>query len=85
MQRVVVHFFGKVQRVGFRATTQEKALEKGLKGSVENLPDGSVKTILEGPASSIFSLIEYLSSSFTLSKAEVFFEEGKNLKEFSIL
>lgn len=85
MPRVLVHFFGKVQGVGFRAKTQKKALEKDLNGSVENLPNGSVKAILEGPMASIFSLVEYLSSSFILCKIEISFEEERNLKGFSIL
>jgi acylphosphatase len=37
-----VHVSGRVQGVGFRYHTRNKALEMGVKGFVMNLPDGSV-------------------------------------------
>lgn len=42
----IVH--GKVQGVGFRSTTRHYALQLGLKGTVRNLPDGSVEIHAQG-------------------------------------
>ncbi len=39
---------GRVQGVGFRAATRMQARSLGLKGWVENLPDGTVRTIICG-------------------------------------
>ena len=48
MDRLEVIFHGKVQGVWFRANCQRKAIELGLRGWVKNLPDGSVKAVIEG-------------------------------------
>jgi acylphosphatase len=48
MDRLEVIFHGKVQGVWFRANCQKKAIELGLKGWVKNMPDGSVKAVVEG-------------------------------------
>lgn len=37
---------GKVQGVFFRQSAQEKAVELGIKGQVENLPDGNTVSIV---------------------------------------
>jgi len=39
---------GEVQGVGFRWSVQRKAVELGLTGYAENLPDGSVRVEAEG-------------------------------------
>lgn len=44
---------GKVQGVGFRYITQRLARELNLKGTVQNLPDGSVEIYAQGPQSQI--------------------------------
>ncbi len=46
--RAVVH--GRVQMVGFRAFVISHGGDAGLSGTVRNLPDGTVETVLEGPA-----------------------------------
>ena len=40
---------GRVQGVFFRAWTQKTAQEMGLRGTVRNLPDGSVEAHASGP------------------------------------
>jgi len=40
---------GRVQGVGFRWWTRSRALELGLTGMAENLADGRVKVVAEGP------------------------------------
>lgn len=42
-------FVGRVQGVGFRATVQNYAKEMGLKGTAQNMPDGTVEVYVEGP------------------------------------
>jgi acylphosphatase len=48
MRRVDVSVRGRVQGVFFRASTQEKAVELGIRGTVRNEPDGSVFIEAEG-------------------------------------
>jgi len=47
---VRVRAYGRVQGVFFRAFTRDQALEAGIKGTVQNLPDGTVEALLQGPA-----------------------------------
>ena len=48
MKRYLVHFTGRVQGVGFRATTRSIARDHVVAGQVRNLPDGRVELIVEG-------------------------------------
>ncbi|MAJ49565.1 MAG: acylphosphatase, partial [Deltaproteobacteria bacterium] len=43
-RKIVVR--GKVQGVGFRNATWRKAMELGIRGSVQNLDDGSVEILV---------------------------------------
>ena len=47
--RRTVHFGGRVQGVGFRYTTRNVALGYDVQGYVQNLPDGRVELVMEGP------------------------------------
>ena len=49
MPRLVALVKGRVQGVGYRAFAQKKALELGLSGYAENLPDGRVEVVKQGP------------------------------------
>ncbi len=51
---------GRVQGVGFRATTRRRALALGLRGTATNRADGSVEVIAVGPAQAIDDLREWL-------------------------
>ncbi len=48
-QRAQVRITGRVQGVFFRGSAQDEALRLGLTGEVQNLPDGSVEAVAEGP------------------------------------
>ncbi len=56
---VAIDVIGKVQGVFFRESTRKMAEELGLKGTVRNLPDGSVHIEAQGPANAIDRLIEW--------------------------
>jgi acylphosphatase len=53
---------GRVQGVGFRWWTRSRALELGLTGVAENLADGRVKIVAEGPQDRCQDLLDWLES-----------------------
>lgn len=57
-RRVVVR--GRVQGVGFRWRTRERAQTLGLDGWVRNLRDGGVEVRIEGPEDRVEVLCEWL-------------------------
>jgi acylphosphatase len=58
--RLTAWIEGRVQGVGFRWWVRSRALELGLVGQAENLEDGSVKVIAEGPAARCEELLALL-------------------------
>ena len=63
---IIVH--GKVHGVCFRASTQTKALEFNLTGSVRNLSNGTVEVHAEGSRDSIEKLIKWCQKGPPLAK-----------------
>jgi acylphosphatase len=53
---------GDVQGVCFRAAVRRRALQLGLTGSAENLPDGSVEIYAQGAFSQLQKLEQFLAS-----------------------
>jgi acylphosphatase len=51
---------GRVQQVGFRFYTQQKAQELGIAGSVQNLPGGDVMVVAYGPEQAMLEFISWL-------------------------
>lgn len=49
----MVYYSGKVQGVGFRATTADIAKDYPVTGWVKNLDDGRVQLLAEGPAEAV--------------------------------
>ena|SRR5436309_2525710 len=49
----MVHYSGKVQGVGFRATAVEIARDYPVTGWVKNLDDGRVQLLVEGPPEAV--------------------------------
>ena len=47
-----------MQGVGYRAWTEDAALERGLEGWVRNRRDGSVEAVFAGPAEAVADMIE---------------------------
>lgn len=62
--------FGLVQGVFFRATTQKRALDFGLVGTVKNLKDGTVEIIVQGEKETIESFLESLKENAGAAKIE---------------
>jgi len=63
-QRRRIRFSGRVQGVGFRATTVHLARDLPLAGTVENLDDGDVELVVEGAAKDIDTLLDRLREHF---------------------
>ncbi|OLS03631.1 acylphosphatase [Tissierella creatinophila] len=59
MRRVVINVFGRVQRVGFRFSTLQKAREFDISGFVKNLRDGSVEIEAQGEEEKIEKFIQW--------------------------
>lgn len=59
---VTVHIIahGRVQGVFFRATTRDHAKPLGVKGTVKNLPDGTVEIYAQGPKEKVDTLLDRL-------------------------
>ncbi|MBN2051564.1 MAG: acylphosphatase [Spirochaetales bacterium] len=58
---------GRVQGVGFRYSTQRKAVSLGLSGWVRNLPDGSVEVYAQGIPSALSALLSWLRTGPSFS------------------
>lgn len=54
----IVH--GRVQGVGFRYAAANEARRLGLRGWVQNQPDGSVQVVCEGPRAAVERYREWL-------------------------
>jgi acylphosphatase len=78
---------GKVQGVFFRKSTEEKARQLGLRGWVQNEPDGSVLTEIEGPAPAIAQMEQWLHEGPERARVEeVVVREGevKGYQDFKV-
>jgi acylphosphatase len=88
---MITHFTilvsGKVQGVFYRASTVDKALELGLKGFAQNLPDGRVLIEAEGDIEYLQKLVEWCKkgpSRAVVTGVEVKAGDMKNYLDFSV-
>jgi acylphosphatase len=58
-ERAHVYVSGQVQGVFFRDSARKKAERLGLTGWVENLPDGRVEALFEGPQEKVREMIQW--------------------------
>jgi acylphosphatase len=89
-KRFFIKVFGKVQGVGFRYYTQQKAQQLGLKGWVRNEMDGSVEIEAEGDEMSLAELISFIKKGASprgrVDKIQVVEKEPKESeRKFTIL
>jgi len=66
MKKVTLHISGNVQRVGYRAKVISTANALGIKGFIQNLPDGRAKIIAQGEQSELDKLIQAINISNSL-------------------
>lgn len=59
MARLVLLVGGRVQGVNFRLATKGMAAALGLRGWVQNLPDGRVQIVAAGPRARLQALLEW--------------------------
>ncbi len=88
-RRVSVTVTGRVQGVGFRAATRDKALALGLAGWARNRPDGSVELLAEGPGAAVAAFLLWCQSGPSLARVDDCYvtegEPGGRLTGFRIL
>ena len=65
MIRETIHYAGRVQGVGFRYTTAGLAKEFVVAGTVQNLPDGRVKLVVEGDSEQVAGLVDALQEAMS--------------------
>ncbi|MPY99063.1 MAG: acylphosphatase [Actinophytocola sp.] len=85
--RLTAWVHGAVQGVGFRWWTRSKALELGLVGHANNLADGRVEVVAEGPRHHCEQLLAALRSGNTPGRVETvvdrWSEPKGNLPDFT--
>jgi acylphosphatase len=64
VERRRVLYSGRVQGVGFRATTRDLASGFEVRGNVRNLPDGRVEVVVEGKSDQIEAFLDALNREF---------------------
>ncbi|HMC87783.1 MAG TPA: acylphosphatase [Chitinophagaceae bacterium] len=88
LQTISINVKGKVQGVYYRQTTQEKATALGIKGTVRNQPDRSVKIMATGTKLQLDKLTAWCRQG--PSRAEVsdiicYEEELRSFPDFRIV
>jgi len=63
LARLTVWVRGRVQGVGFRWWVRANALELGLVGTAENMPDGRVKVVVEGNMGKCLTLLKRIEGT----------------------
>jgi acylphosphatase len=81
--RYCITIKGRVQGVFFRKHTLEKAKELGIKGFVQNLPDGSVYCEAEGPEDELQWFMDWCSEGSPNSRVTSLEVESKEAAMFT--
>lgn len=82
---VKARFWGRVQGVGFRYTALQYADRLGLYGTVQNMPDNSVETVVQGPADVIENFLQQLESRFTANCQQSKIDPISDFSDFRII
>ena len=88
-ERVRAHVFvsGRVQGVYYRANTRDAARERGVDGWVENLADGRVEAVFEGPREDVDAMVEWChdgSPNARVEEVEVEYGDPEGQEGFGI-
>ena len=86
--RATILVRGRVQGVGYRAFVRRHALDLGLAGHAENLPDGRVEVLLEGDRREIEHALVALGrgpAHAVVEGLEVVWSESAGLRGFHVL
>ncbi|KEF33815.1 MULTISPECIES: acylphosphatase [Deinococcus] len=78
---------GTVQGVGYRRYVQRHARDLGLSGSAENLLDGRVEVVAEGPPEALARLLHWLRRGpphARVTAVETQYSEATGLREFHV-
>ncbi|MDZ7707487.1 MAG: acylphosphatase [Trueperaceae bacterium] len=84
-ERLTALVAGDVQAVGFRAFVRRHAQDLRLAGSAENLADGRVEIVAEGPRSELEQLLIFLRRGpvhAEVESVEEHWSEGGGLRGF---
>jgi acylphosphatase len=88
MERVLVHYSGRVHGVGFRVTVRQIACGYDVTGTVRNLPDGRVELVAEGTKPELTAFLEGVAQSdlsgFIAKQTETWQKAEGNLRGFAI-
>lgn len=68
--RAHVFVSGRVQGVGFRASTRREAARKDVDGWVKNLEDGRVEAVFEGEQSAVEDMVTWCESGPATARVE---------------
>lgn len=77
LARVQLLITGQVQGVFYRASALEQAQSLNLSGQVENLPDGTVELVAEGPKWALEQLITWCKQGPPNAKVDEVFVSWK--------
>lgn len=86
-ERAHVFVSGNVQGVYYRASTRDEAREQGVDGWVENLADGRVEAVFEGPAERVEHMVDWCrtgSPAATVDDVEVEYGDPEGVDGFEI-
>ncbi len=80
MQKSVsINIYGRVQGVGFRYSTQARAISLNIKGFVKNMSDGSVYIEASGDEEKLQKFIQWCRQGPPLAMvSDICLEEGAN-------
>jgi len=81
MKKVILYVSGNVQASGYRAKIESIASFLGIKGYVQNLPDGRVKIIAQGEEANLEKLIRDINISNSLINVTNIEQEYTNISE----
>jgi len=89
-KRLIAHYEGRVQGVGFRLNVCRTAAGYEVTGTVRNLPDGRVELVAEAPEEELRAFLEGIDESplgnYIRKRDELWEEAGEaRFKSFKIV